>query len=161
MPLYHSASQSVFVCLTWSLGARRIVSTLWMWSRWKPNMFLIDSLLSSSMKVWLPTFGTRLKNTTSIPARRVLLSSRASSDSSCKRKRSLLKCQFAVAMTISLWTTDENYDCFRSCSLFAVTGINSPPARCVAAANRVQARRCLQETHDFSKRDSALMCGIL
>lgn len=52
--------------------------------RYIPNWFLIASRLKSSMKVWLPTFGTRLKNSNSTSLRAVLFSSHGSgSTSSC------------------------------------------------------------------------------
>lgn len=42
-----------------------------------PNLFLIDSLRNNSMNVWLPTFGTRLKNNSCEPVRAVLFNSHA------------------------------------------------------------------------------------
>lgn len=57
-------------------GDNRIVSTRWTASRWKRKLFLIDNRRRSSMKVWLPTLGTRLKKIIWFSAKRVLFKAR-------------------------------------------------------------------------------------
>lgn len=56
---------------------KRIISTRWTGSRWKRKLFMYDRCFISSINVWLPTFGTRLKNNTSIIALFVLFNSAA------------------------------------------------------------------------------------
>lgn len=51
---------------------KRIISTRWTGSRWKLKSLMTESCLISSINVWLPTFGTRLKNKISIIALFVL-----------------------------------------------------------------------------------------
>lgn len=55
----------------WSI-LNRIISTRWTGSRWKWKLLMYDSCFISSINVWLPTFGTRLKNKISITALFVL-----------------------------------------------------------------------------------------
>lgn len=50
----------------------RIISTRWTGSRWKRKLLMYESCFMSSINVWLPTFGTRLKNKMSNAALLVL-----------------------------------------------------------------------------------------
>lgn len=56
---------------------KRIISTRWTGSRWNRKLFMYDRCFMSSINVWLPTFGTRLKNKMSITALLVLFNSAA------------------------------------------------------------------------------------
>lgn len=56
---------------------KRIISTRWTGSRWNRKLFMNDRCFISSINVWLPTFGTRLKNKMSITALLVLFNSAA------------------------------------------------------------------------------------
>lgn len=56
---------------------KRIISTRWTGSRWNRKLLMNDRCFMSSINVWLPTFGTRLKNKISITALLVLFSSAA------------------------------------------------------------------------------------
>lgn len=85
------------------------------WTLHAPNWFRMASLRSNSIKVWLPTFGTRLKNSNSTSDRAVLFSSQGSGiGTSSIRSRSISSWDLGTSASKVLWGL------LRSCSKITI-----------------------------------------